>query len=56
MKKTGKTEQALLISQKPESHFRRRPSDSATQSVPFITYCSSFVSVSGWLPIFLACH
>uniref|UniRef100_A0A5K3EWU5 Uncharacterized protein n=1 Tax=Mesocestoides corti TaxID=53468 RepID=A0A5K3EWU5_MESCO len=25
-------------------------------ATPLIIYCSSLVSFSGWLPIFLACH
>uniref|UniRef100_A0A5K3FAN7 Frizzled/Smoothened transmembrane domain-containing protein n=1 Tax=Mesocestoides corti TaxID=53468 RepID=A0A5K3FAN7_MESCO len=56
MKRTGTTEQALLTNHKPEPHVRRPPSESTTLATSFILYCSSFVSFSGWLLIFLACH
>uniref|UniRef100_A0A5K3F1N7 Uncharacterized protein n=1 Tax=Mesocestoides corti TaxID=53468 RepID=A0A5K3F1N7_MESCO len=52
MKKIGATEQALLTNHKPQS----RPSESTTLATQFIIHCSSFVSVSGWLPVFLSCH
>uniref|UniRef100_A0A5K3FZA9 Secreted protein n=1 Tax=Mesocestoides corti TaxID=53468 RepID=A0A5K3FZA9_MESCO len=32
------------------------PSVSTTLATPLTIYCSSFMSFSGWLPIFLACH
>uniref|UniRef100_A0A5K3EUN1 Frizzled domain-containing protein n=1 Tax=Mesocestoides corti TaxID=53468 RepID=A0A5K3EUN1_MESCO len=54
--KTGTTEQALLTNHKPEPHVRRLPSESATLATPLIIYCSSVMSFSGWLLIFLACH
>uniref|UniRef100_A0A5K3FW42 Uncharacterized protein n=1 Tax=Mesocestoides corti TaxID=53468 RepID=A0A5K3FW42_MESCO len=53
MKKTGTTDRALVTNYKLEPRIRHRPSDSTT---PPIIYCSSFVSFSGWLPTFLACH
>uniref|UniRef100_A0A5K3EWL1 Glycoprotein N n=1 Tax=Mesocestoides corti TaxID=53468 RepID=A0A5K3EWL1_MESCO len=49
--KTGTTGQASLTNHKPES-----PSESTTLATPLIIYCTSFVSFSGWLLIFLACH
>uniref|UniRef100_A0A5K3EEU8 SMAP domain-containing protein n=1 Tax=Mesocestoides corti TaxID=53468 RepID=A0A5K3EEU8_MESCO len=36
--------------------FRRLPSDSTPLATPLIIYCSSYVSFSGWLPSFPACH
>uniref|UniRef100_A0A5K3F156 Secreted protein n=1 Tax=Mesocestoides corti TaxID=53468 RepID=A0A5K3F156_MESCO len=54
--KTSTTEQALLTNHKPEPQLKRLPSESTTLATPFIIYCSSFVPVSGWLLIFLACH
>uniref|UniRef100_A0A5K3EXV9 DDE_5 domain-containing protein n=1 Tax=Mesocestoides corti TaxID=53468 RepID=A0A5K3EXV9_MESCO len=49
-------QQALLTNQKSEPHVRRLPSKSATLATPLIKYCTSFVSFSGLLLIFLACH
>uniref|UniRef100_A0A5K3G039 Transmembrane protein n=1 Tax=Mesocestoides corti TaxID=53468 RepID=A0A5K3G039_MESCO len=56
MKKTCTTEQALLNNHKTEQHFRNRPSESTTLATPLIIYCTSFVSFSGLLLIFLACY
>uniref|UniRef100_A0A5K3G0Z5 Uncharacterized protein n=1 Tax=Mesocestoides corti TaxID=53468 RepID=A0A5K3G0Z5_MESCO len=56
MKKTGSTERALLIIQKPEPHIRRRPSECTTLATPLIIYCSAFVSFSALLLSLLACH
>uniref|UniRef100_A0A5K3F5G3 Uncharacterized protein n=1 Tax=Mesocestoides corti TaxID=53468 RepID=A0A5K3F5G3_MESCO len=55
-KKTGTTEQALLTNHKSEPHVKRLPSESATLATPPIIYCTSSVSFSGWLLIFLACY
>uniref|UniRef100_A0A5K3FVJ2 Uncharacterized protein n=1 Tax=Mesocestoides corti TaxID=53468 RepID=A0A5K3FVJ2_MESCO len=55
-KKTGTTEQALLTNQKPEPRVRRLPSESTAPATPFIIYCISSISFSGWLPCFPACH
>uniref|UniRef100_A0A5K3FZE7 Uncharacterized protein n=1 Tax=Mesocestoides corti TaxID=53468 RepID=A0A5K3FZE7_MESCO len=44
MKETGAKQQALLTNHKPEPHVGRHP--------PRFSY----VSVSGWLHIFLVCH
>uniref|UniRef100_A0A5K3G2W5 Ovule protein n=1 Tax=Mesocestoides corti TaxID=53468 RepID=A0A5K3G2W5_MESCO len=55
-KNIGTTEQALLTNQKLESHVRRLPSESTTLGSPLIIYCTSVVSFSNWLLIFLACH
>uniref|UniRef100_A0A5K3FUA3 Ovule protein n=1 Tax=Mesocestoides corti TaxID=53468 RepID=A0A5K3FUA3_MESCO len=52
-KKTGKTEQALLTNYKPEPHIRSGSSEPTTLATPLNIYCTSFVSFSGWLPIFL---
>uniref|UniRef100_A0A5K3F5D0 SH3 domain-containing protein n=1 Tax=Mesocestoides corti TaxID=53468 RepID=A0A5K3F5D0_MESCO len=49
-------EKALLTNQKLELHVRRLPSESATLATPLIINCTSVVSFSGWLLIFLACH
>uniref|UniRef100_A0A5K3FW89 Frizzled/Smoothened transmembrane domain-containing protein n=1 Tax=Mesocestoides corti TaxID=53468 RepID=A0A5K3FW89_MESCO len=46
----------LKTNQKPEPHLRCLPSESTTLATPLIIYCSSIVSFSGWLLIFLACH
>uniref|UniRef100_A0A5K3FC54 Uncharacterized protein n=1 Tax=Mesocestoides corti TaxID=53468 RepID=A0A5K3FC54_MESCO len=54
--KAGTTKQALLTNQKPEPRVRRLPSESTTLAPPPILYCSSVVSFSGWLLIFLECH
>uniref|UniRef100_A0A5K3FS59 SRCR domain-containing protein n=1 Tax=Mesocestoides corti TaxID=53468 RepID=A0A5K3FS59_MESCO len=51
-KKTGTTDQALLTNHKPEPHVRRLPSESIRLATPLYIYCSSFVSFSGWLPVF----
>uniref|UniRef100_A0A5K3F778 Uncharacterized protein n=1 Tax=Mesocestoides corti TaxID=53468 RepID=A0A5K3F778_MESCO len=56
MNKTGTTEDALLTNHKPEPQVRSLPSESTTLATPLIIYCSSFVSFSGWLVIFLTCH
>uniref|UniRef100_A0A5K3EUV4 Uncharacterized protein n=1 Tax=Mesocestoides corti TaxID=53468 RepID=A0A5K3EUV4_MESCO len=40
-KKTGTTEQAVLINQKPELRVRRLPSESTALATPLITYCIS---------------
>uniref|UniRef100_A0A5K3ELB0 Transmembrane protein n=1 Tax=Mesocestoides corti TaxID=53468 RepID=A0A5K3ELB0_MESCO len=56
MKETGTTKEALLTNQKPEPRVSHLPSESATLATPLIIYCSSIVSFSGWLLIFLACH
>uniref|UniRef100_A0A5K3F322 Uncharacterized protein n=1 Tax=Mesocestoides corti TaxID=53468 RepID=A0A5K3F322_MESCO len=56
MKKTGTTEQALLTNYELEPIAKRRPYESATLAAPIITYPFSYVSTSGWLHIFLACH
>uniref|UniRef100_A0A5K3F6F9 Uncharacterized protein n=1 Tax=Mesocestoides corti TaxID=53468 RepID=A0A5K3F6F9_MESCO len=50
MKKTGTTKPALSTNHKPESHVRRLPSKSTTLAVAHYI----FLSVSNWLPIFLA--
>uniref|UniRef100_A0A5K3FFB0 Optic atrophy 3 protein homolog n=1 Tax=Mesocestoides corti TaxID=53468 RepID=A0A5K3FFB0_MESCO len=55
-KNTGTTEQDLLTNQKPEPHVRRLLSESATLATPLIICCTSVVSLSGWLLIFLVCH
>uniref|UniRef100_A0A5K3EI36 Ovule protein n=1 Tax=Mesocestoides corti TaxID=53468 RepID=A0A5K3EI36_MESCO len=56
MKKPSTTEQAALTNHKPAPQVRRLPSESTTLATPLNIYCSSFVSFSGWLPIYLACH
>uniref|UniRef100_A0A5K3FRJ2 Uncharacterized protein n=1 Tax=Mesocestoides corti TaxID=53468 RepID=A0A5K3FRJ2_MESCO len=56
MNKTGTTEQTLLTNHKPEPQVRLLPSESTTVAMPLIIYCTSFVSFSGWLLIFLTCH
>uniref|UniRef100_A0A5K3FC89 Ovule protein n=1 Tax=Mesocestoides corti TaxID=53468 RepID=A0A5K3FC89_MESCO len=50
-KKTGTTKQALLTNHGPEP-----PSESSTLATPLYIYCTTFLSFSGWLPVFLACH
>uniref|UniRef100_A0A5K3FUF4 Ovule protein n=1 Tax=Mesocestoides corti TaxID=53468 RepID=A0A5K3FUF4_MESCO len=55
-RKTGTTEQTSLTNQKPEPHVRRLSSESATLATPLIIYCSSVVSFTGRLLIFLECH
>uniref|UniRef100_A0A5K3G682 Uncharacterized protein n=1 Tax=Mesocestoides corti TaxID=53468 RepID=A0A5K3G682_MESCO len=55
-KKIGTAEQALLTNHKTEPQVRRLPCESTTLATPFIIYCTSFVSISGWLLIFLTCH
>uniref|UniRef100_A0A5K3G1E7 Uncharacterized protein n=1 Tax=Mesocestoides corti TaxID=53468 RepID=A0A5K3G1E7_MESCO len=54
-KKIGTTEQTLLTDHKPEPQARCLPSQS-TLSTPLIIYCTSLVSFSGWLLIFLTYH
>uniref|UniRef100_A0A5K3EW81 Anoctamin n=1 Tax=Mesocestoides corti TaxID=53468 RepID=A0A5K3EW81_MESCO len=49
-------EQVLLTNYKPELCARRCLSESTTLATPLIVCCSSFVSISGWLLIFLACN
>uniref|UniRef100_A0A5K3FP57 L-serine-phosphatidylethanolamine phosphatidyltransferase n=1 Tax=Mesocestoides corti TaxID=53468 RepID=A0A5K3FP57_MESCO len=56
VKKTGTTEQTSLTNHKPEPHVRSHPSKSTTLAVSLIIYCFLYVSVSGWLHIFLECH
>uniref|UniRef100_A0A5K3G1R5 Uncharacterized protein n=1 Tax=Mesocestoides corti TaxID=53468 RepID=A0A5K3G1R5_MESCO len=56
MEKTGTTERTFLPNHKPESHVRCHLSESATLTTTFISNCTSFVSFSGWLRIFLACY
>uniref|UniRef100_A0A5K3FKK0 Uncharacterized protein n=1 Tax=Mesocestoides corti TaxID=53468 RepID=A0A5K3FKK0_MESCO len=56
MKKTSTTEQTLLTNQKPETQVGRYPPESTRLATPPTIYCSSFMSLSGWLLIFLACH
>uniref|UniRef100_A0A5K3F916 Uncharacterized protein n=1 Tax=Mesocestoides corti TaxID=53468 RepID=A0A5K3F916_MESCO len=55
-KTTATTEQALLTNNKPKPHVRCSPSETTKLATPFITYCASFVSFSGWLLIFITCH
>uniref|UniRef100_A0A5K3ERM2 Uncharacterized protein n=1 Tax=Mesocestoides corti TaxID=53468 RepID=A0A5K3ERM2_MESCO len=55
-KNTGTTESGLLTNHKPEPHVRRPPSESTTPATPLIIYCTSSMSFSGWLLIFLACY
>uniref|UniRef100_A0A5K3EV82 Uncharacterized protein n=1 Tax=Mesocestoides corti TaxID=53468 RepID=A0A5K3EV82_MESCO len=52
----GTVKQALLANYKPELNARDRPSEPTIVVTPLITYRISFVSVSGWLYIFLAAH
>uniref|UniRef100_A0A5K3EVW2 Uncharacterized protein n=1 Tax=Mesocestoides corti TaxID=53468 RepID=A0A5K3EVW2_MESCO len=56
MNMTGASDKALLTNHEPEPHVRRLPSESTTLATPLIIYCTSFVSSSGWLPLFLACQ
>uniref|UniRef100_A0A5K3FD63 Ovule protein n=1 Tax=Mesocestoides corti TaxID=53468 RepID=A0A5K3FD63_MESCO len=56
MKKTRTIKLALLSNYKSESYLRLRLPQSTTMGLPFIIYCFSYVSISGWLDIFLACH
>uniref|UniRef100_A0A5K3EHC0 GPS domain-containing protein n=1 Tax=Mesocestoides corti TaxID=53468 RepID=A0A5K3EHC0_MESCO len=56
MKETSTTEQSSLTNHKPEPHVWRLPSESTTLATPLIICCTSLVSFSGWLLIFLACH
>uniref|UniRef100_A0A5K3FZC1 Ovule protein n=1 Tax=Mesocestoides corti TaxID=53468 RepID=A0A5K3FZC1_MESCO len=53
MKKTGATEQALLTNHKPKFNVSCRISEYTTLAMMLIIYCSSFVSFSGCLHIFL---
>uniref|UniRef100_A0A5K3FII4 Secreted protein n=1 Tax=Mesocestoides corti TaxID=53468 RepID=A0A5K3FII4_MESCO len=48
-------EQASLTNHEPGPHVRRLPSESTTLATPPIIYCTSVVSFSGSLLIFLAC-
>uniref|UniRef100_A0A5K3G5G8 Secreted protein n=1 Tax=Mesocestoides corti TaxID=53468 RepID=A0A5K3G5G8_MESCO len=41
---------------RPKPRVRRLSSESTTLATPPIIYCTSVVSFSGWLPLFLACH
>uniref|UniRef100_A0A5K3ENE8 Uncharacterized protein n=1 Tax=Mesocestoides corti TaxID=53468 RepID=A0A5K3ENE8_MESCO len=56
MNKTGSIKRALSTNHKPEPPVRRRLAESTTLATPLIIYCSSFVSSSVWVPIFLARH
>ncbi|VDD76469.1 unnamed protein product [Mesocestoides corti] len=56
IKEAGKTDQALLTNHKPEPHVGASPSEFMTLATPLIVVCSSVVSFSGWLLIFLVCH
>uniref|UniRef100_A0A5K3FEB0 Phosphatidic acid phosphatase type 2/haloperoxidase domain-containing protein n=1 Tax=Mesocestoides corti TaxID=53468 RepID=A0A5K3FEB0_MESCO len=56
MKKIGATEQASLTNHNPEPNHRRSSTESTALATPLFIYCSSFVSFSGWLHIFLGCH
>uniref|UniRef100_A0A5K3FZL3 Uncharacterized protein n=1 Tax=Mesocestoides corti TaxID=53468 RepID=A0A5K3FZL3_MESCO len=56
IKKTGTIDQASLTSHNPEPHVRRSPSESIKLAAPPFIYHFSNVSVSGWLPIILACQ
>uniref|UniRef100_A0A5K3FW61 cDNA n=1 Tax=Mesocestoides corti TaxID=53468 RepID=A0A5K3FW61_MESCO len=51
MKKTGKTEQALLTYHKPEPQVSRRPPESTTLATSPIIYCSSIVCL--WLAAYI---
>uniref|UniRef100_A0A5K3EMY7 Uncharacterized protein n=1 Tax=Mesocestoides corti TaxID=53468 RepID=A0A5K3EMY7_MESCO len=53
-KKTGTTEQAVLTNHRPEPQVRRRPSEFTTPATPLNICCTSFVSYSGCLLMFLA--
>uniref|UniRef100_A0A5K3FSJ6 Frizzled domain-containing protein n=1 Tax=Mesocestoides corti TaxID=53468 RepID=A0A5K3FSJ6_MESCO len=58
--KTSATERVFLTEHKPEPHVRSLTSQSTTLATPLATpliiYCSSFMSFSGWLLVFLAGH
>uniref|UniRef100_A0A5K3FXK1 Ovule protein n=1 Tax=Mesocestoides corti TaxID=53468 RepID=A0A5K3FXK1_MESCO len=52
----GATKRVLLTNHKPESHVRLLPSESSTLAAPLNIYCFSFVSISDWLLVLLACY
>uniref|UniRef100_A0A5K3FRE5 ANK_REP_REGION domain-containing protein n=1 Tax=Mesocestoides corti TaxID=53468 RepID=A0A5K3FRE5_MESCO len=56
LNKTGTTEQTFLTNRKPQLQVIHRPSESTTLALMLIKNNFSYVSVSDWTPIFLACH